>query len=208
MKVTVLGCGGSGGVPLVGGDWGACDQENPRNRRRRVSILVETRGKTLLIDTSPDLREQLLDAGTERIDAVLFTHHHADHCHGLDDLRMLVYRQRAPIPAYMDAETQAELTLRFAYAFTSSAGDDSLYRPLLDDWMAQGAFEAAGVPVTAFEQIHGAGRSLGFRIGDLAYSTDVSELDEVVVQITHYAGWPRGTVALQAAGQAIQQQKT
>lgn len=182
MKVTVLGCGGSGGVPLVGGDWGACDPKNPRNRRRRVSILVETHGKILLIDASPDLRAQLLDAGVERIDAVLFTHHHADHCHGLDDLRMLVYRQRAPIPAFMDAETRAELTLRFAYAFTSSAEAEGLYRPLLDDRIAQGAFEAAGVPVTAFEQIHGDGRSLGFRIGDLAYSTDVSELDDAAFE--------------------------
>lgn len=178
MKVTVLGCGGSGGVPLVDGDWGACNPENPRNRRRRVSILVEAAGQSILIDASPDLRAQLLDAGAKTIDAVLFTHHHADHCHGLDDLRGFVYRRKVPIPAYMSRETQAELTLRFAYAFTSSCRPDKLYRPLMEDRVIEGGFEIAGLAVTPFVQAHGEGSSLGFRIGDLAYSTDVSGLDE------------------------------
>lgn len=178
MRVTVLGCGGSGGVPLVGGDWGRCDPKNPRNRRRRVSVLVETAGASLLIDASPDLRAQLLDAGVTGLDAVLFTHHHADHCHGLDDLRSLVYLRKAPLPAFMDAETRAELTLRFAYAFTSSCPPGGLYRPLLEDRVIEGTFEAAGVRITPFVQGHGEGRSLGFRIGDLAYSTDVSDLDD------------------------------
>ncbi|MCG8355179.1 MAG: MBL fold metallo-hydrolase, partial [Kiloniellales bacterium] len=91
MRVTVLGCGGSGGVPIAdgtpGGNWGACDTSNPRNRRRRVSILVETEGTTILVDATPDLRDQLIDAAVERIDALLITHAHADHCHGIDDLR-------------------------------------------------------------------------------------------------------------------------
>lgn len=179
MKVTILGCGGSGGVPLVGGEWGRCDPTNPRNRRRRVSVLVETSDASILIDASPDLRAQLLDAGVTGLDAVLFTHHHADHCHGLDDLRSLVYRRKAPIPAFMDAETQAMLTLRFAYAFTSSCPPGSFYRPLLEDHVVEDAFEAAGVEVTPFVQGHGEeGRSLGFRIGDMAYSTDVSDLDD------------------------------
>ena len=178
MKVTVLGCGGSGGVPLVGGNWGRCDPANPRNRRRRVSVLVETGGASLLIDASPDLRAQLLDAGVTSLDAVLFTHHHADHCHGLDDLRSLVYQRKAPIPAFMDAETRAVLTLRFSYAFTSSCPPGGLYRPLLEDQVIDGAFEAAGVCVSPFVQGHGEGRSLGFRIGDMAYSTDVSDLDD------------------------------
>ncbi len=178
MKVTVLGCGGSGGVPLVGGEWGRCDPANPRNRRRRVSVLVETAGTSILIDASPDLRAQLLDADVTGLDTVLFTHHHADHCHGLDDLRALVRQRNAPIPAYMDAETQATLTLRFDYAFTSSCPPGSHYRPLLEDRIIDGAFEAAGVRITPFVQGHGEGRSLGFRIGDMAYSTDVSDLDD------------------------------
>ena len=178
MKVTVLGCGGSGGVPLVGNEWGRCNPANPRNRRRRVSILVETSGIGILIDASPDLRAQLLDAGVSELDAVLFTHHHADHCHGLDDLRFLVYRRKAPIPAFMDAETQAVLTLRFGYAFTSSCPPDGLYRPLLEDRVIDGDFAAAGLCVKPFVQGHGQGRSLGFRIGDMAYSTDVSDLDD------------------------------
>jgi len=124
MRIVMLGCGGSGGVPLPdgtpGGHWGVCDPANPRNRRRRASVLVEENKRRLLIDCSPDLREQLVDAGPGRIDAVLFTHAHADHCHGLDDLRALSYRQGGAIPAYMDAPTRQTLTARFDYAFRSS----------------------------------------------------------------------------------------
>lgn len=183
MKITLLGCGGSGGVPLVGGKWGDCDPAEPRNRRRRVSLLVETEGKTLLIDTSPDLREQLLDAAVTHLDAVLFTHHHADHCHGLDDLRALVYG-RAPIPAYMDAATRETLTLRFDYAFASAQSGDQLYPPLMTDHVISGPFEAAGIPVIPFQQRHGPdGESLGFRIGAMAYSTDVSDLEEAAFAV-------------------------
>ena len=182
MRATVLGCGGSGGVPILGqapgGDWGACDPANPRNRRRRVSILVEQGGSILLIDTSPDLRLQLIDAGVTQLDAVLYSHAHGDHCHGVDDLRHLVYAQGAPVPAYMDAATQNVLTTRFAYAFASSHDPGGFYRPLLDDRVVEGPFSAAGVPVVPFRQGHGDETTLGFRIGPVAYSTDVVELDE------------------------------
>ncbi len=182
MKVTVLGCGGSSGVPFVdgtpGGNWGACDPGNPKNRRRRVSILVQQGATVLLVDTSPDLRSQLLDAGVGRIDAVLFTHAHADHCHGLDDLRAMVHARRAPIDAYMDAKTREALIRRFGYAFTSGCGPDSLYRPLLNDRLIEGPLELGGIAVTPFVQGHGPDTSLGYRLGSMAYSTDVTCLDE------------------------------
>lgn len=183
MKVTVLGCGGSGGVPLINGHWGDCDPGNPKNRRRRVSILVEEGETRILIDTSPDLRQQLLDAEVTALSAVLYTHHHADHCHGLDDLRFLVYARQSPLPAFMSAETAAELRLRFAYALVSAAGADRLYRPLLDDRVIEGAFNVGDLSITPFVQIHGPDTSLGFRIGDMAYSTDASDLDERAFEV-------------------------
>src|SRR5579863_2627673 len=109
MKVTVLGCGASWGVPAIGPDWGRCDPSDPRNRRRRGSLLVASRGTTLLIDTSPDLREQMLDAGAARIDAVLLTHAHADHLHGLDDIRIVNRLMGRAIPLFATAETLAEV---------------------------------------------------------------------------------------------------
>ena len=183
MKVTILGCGGSGGVPLAdgtpGGNWGACDPAEPKNRRRRVSILVEDADTFVLVDTSPDLRVQLLDARVTRLDAVLFTHAHADHCHGLDELRGLVYQRRAPIDAFMDRDTGIALTRRFAYAFASSRNPDSAYRPLLRDHTIAGAFSVGSIAVTPFRQGHGAGETtLGFRFGALAYSTDAVTLDQ------------------------------
>lgn len=183
MKVTMLGCGGSGGVPLAsgapGGHFGeGVDPDEPKNRRRRVSVLVETQGRKILIDCSPDLRAQILDFGVDRLDAVLFTHAHADHCHGLDELRALSYAQRRPIPAYMSAATRAALTARFDYAFSSSHGQAQLYPAIMEDHEFDGSFRAAGVPVVAFDQKHGRVYSSGFRIGGFAYSTDCAELDE------------------------------
>lgn len=188
MKLTVLGCGGSGGVPVAGreagGTWGVAKPDNPKNRRSRVSVLIEGEGETpgttasILIDTSPDLRQQILDNGISALDAVLYTHAHADHCHGLDELRGIVYSRRKPIDAYMDAQTRAALTTRFAYAFSSSRTADNLYPALLEDHVIDGDFRVGRIPVTAFTQQHGADRSLGFRCGDIAYSTDASALDE------------------------------
>ncbi|GAB5471038.1 MAG: MBL fold metallo-hydrolase [Rhodospirillales bacterium] len=187
MKVTLLGCGGSGGVPLAdgspGGHWGACDPGEPRNRRRRVSVLVQgsTAGQgAILIDCSPDLREQLLDHPPERLDAVLLTHAHADHVHGIDDLRAYTYRQRQAIPAFMDSETRGVMTRRFDYVFTSSHTESRLYPALLEDVTIEPgqAFQAAGFEVLPFRQQHGHSQTLGFRIGTFAYSTDASALDE------------------------------
>ena len=183
MKITVLGCGGSGGVPLAdgtpGGNWGVCDPDNPRNRRRRVSILVEEGGTTLLVDAGPDIRAQLLESGPGRVEAVLFTHSHADHCHGLDELRSLAMARGDPIDAYMDRRTRETLTSRFDYAFASSHKPNGFYKPILNDIQIEGPVEIGGVRVVPFVQQHGRGTSLGYRFGDAAYSTDVTALDEV-----------------------------
>lgn len=177
MRVTVLGCGASGGVPLVGCDCTVCRSADARDRRRRSSILVEQGAGRLLVDASPDLRAQLLDAGVNRLDAVLFTHAHADHCHGIDDLRLVCRAMNAAVPAYGDAETLAELRRRFAYAF--EAMTTSWFRPALDARVIDGPFDVAGIRVRPFAQRHGPTMvTLGFRFGGLAYSTDVSDLDD------------------------------
>jgi phosphoribosyl 1,2-cyclic phosphate phosphodiesterase len=180
MRVTMLGCGPSWGVPRIGNDWGACDPENPRNRRRRASILVESGEARLLVDTSPDMREQLLDARVSALDAVLLTHAHADHLHGIDDLRTVNRLMGKAIPVYADAATMEEVEQRFGYIFTpiNPAAKSAFYKPSLERRVIDGPFEAAGIAVTPFVQDHGFSRTLGFRIGRFAYSTDVINLDE------------------------------
>jgi phosphoribosyl 1,2-cyclic phosphate phosphodiesterase len=180
MKVTVLGCGGSGGVPLITGDWGRCNPANPRNRRRRVSVLIEQGDTTILVDTSPDLRAQFLEAGVTHLDAVLYTHEHADHCHGIDELRAFGHGRKGVIPAYGTAETMALLRQRFRYIFEQPAGGAGvLYRPLLEARVIDGPFAVGGIPVTPFVQDHGYGTTTtGYRIGGMAYSTDVVGLDD------------------------------
>jgi phosphoribosyl 1,2-cyclic phosphate phosphodiesterase len=178
MKVTVLGCGASWGVPAIGPDWGRCDPADPRNRRRRCSILVESRGAVLLIDTSPDLREQLIDVRVRHIDAVLLTHSHADHLHGIDDLRMVNRLMKKPIPIYADPRTMSEVDRRFGYVLKPELPDKLLSRPTLQPFEIDGPFAAAGLPVVSFAQDHGFSTTLGFRIGPLGYSTDVTELDD------------------------------
>ena len=180
MRVTMLGCGPSWGVPRIGGEWGACDPANPRNRRRRVSLLLETSGANLLIDTSPDLREQLLDAGVRRIDAVLFTHAHADHLHGIDDLRSVNWLMQRGIPVFASAQALADISRRFGYVFdpVKPGAQLAYYKPVLEPQAIDGPFRAAGVDVMPFLQDHGFSKTLGFRIGAMAYSTDVIELDE------------------------------
>jgi len=133
MKVTILGCGGSGGVPLMGPNWGDCNPENPKNRRRRVSIALRQRDTTILVDTSPDLRAQCLDAGISQVSAILYTHDHADHTQGIDDARFLKKPAgQATIPAYGTRETLATLTARFAYIFQQNTeGSGHLYKPFL-----------------------------------------------------------------------------
>ena len=180
MRVTVLGCGGSSGVPLIGNRWYACDPNNPRNRRRRASVMIERDGKILLIDTSPDLREQLLDADVSHIDAVLYTHGHADHTHGLDELREICRLMGRAMPVWGDAQTLEQLERRFDYAFRplEEWAKGFYYRPVLESHIIDGPFVASEVPVVPFVQNHGWTTSLGFRIDNLAYSTDVLALDE------------------------------
>jgi phosphoribosyl 1,2-cyclic phosphate phosphodiesterase len=177
MRVTILGCGASTGVPLIGGNWGRCDPTDRRNRRRRVSVLVEVGPLTILIDTSPDLREQLLDSRVTRLDAVLLTHAHADHLHGIDDLRSINRLMRSAIPLYADARTLTELSQRFGYVLEPVAAG-RYYKPTLVPHLIAGSFEIGGIPVVPFEQNHGFSTTLGYRIGRMAYSTDVTELSD------------------------------
>ncbi len=184
LRFTILGCGSSGGVPRLGGHWGACDPAEPRNRRTRCSMLVERTGPggttRVLIDTSPDMRAQLLSAGVGELDAVVYTHQHADHVHGLDDLRMIVFNMRQRLPVWADADTQDDLISRFGYAFVQPAG--SSYPPILDLNFIDGPFtiDGAGGPIdlTPFDVEHGRIGSKGFRIGGLAYLPDVSAIPE------------------------------
>jgi len=183
MKVTILGCGHSGGTPMIGGiGWGNCDPANPKNRRTRPSILVETNTAHILVDTSPDLREQFLAADIRRVDTVLFTHAHADHLHGIDDLRAINRVMKAPIEAYADAKTWDEIRERFEYTLTPlREGSKFFYKPVLvpHEIVPGETVQIGGMPVTAFEQDHGvAGTSLGYRIGDLGYTTDVVDMPE------------------------------
>lgn len=177
MKLTILGCGGAGGVPSISGGWGKCDPNEPRNRRRRTSALVETDSANILIDTSPDLREQLLDAGVRRLDAVLYTHAHADHLHGIDDLREINRVMQAPIPVYGTAQVLETIGQRFGYVF-KGLEVPYYYKPVLQQVEINGNFGIGDVAVQPFEQDHGTCTSLGFRIGPVAYSTDVVGLDD------------------------------
>ncbi|MDF0599767.1 MBL fold metallo-hydrolase [Psychromarinibacter sp. C21-152] len=196
LRFTILGCGSSGGVPRLGGRWGDCDPDNPKNSRRRCSLLVEREtgdGTTrVLIDTSPDLRAQLLDAGVGELDAVVYTHGHADHVHGIDDLRMVVFNMKRRLPVWADGNTQDDLYSRFAYAFVQPEG--SSYPPILDMHTIDGplTIEGAGGPVTLtpFEVGHGSIDALGFRIGDLAYLPDVAKMtDEAWAAVADLDCW-------------------
>ena len=186
LVATILGCGSSAGVPRLGGpdgagDWGACDPSNPKNRRRRCSLLVKRGGTTVLVDTSPDMREQLLDARVTRLDAVLMTHPHADQTNGIDDLRPLTFIMKKRVDMHADERTLAHISRQFHYCFMAQAG----YPPIITGHIIPEPFEhfaingAGGpIPARAFWQEHGPVRSLGFRFGGLAYSSDVSGLDE------------------------------
>jgi phosphoribosyl 1,2-cyclic phosphate phosphodiesterase len=184
LVATILGCGSSGGVPRLGGIWGDCDPSNPRNRRRRCSLLLERhdRGATtrVLIDTSPDMRAQLLDSGTGVLDGVVYTHAHADHVHGIDDLRMIVFNRESRLPVWADPDTAQSLMSRFAYAFVQP--DGSLYAPILDLHAINAPFQVDGpagpIPFRPFPVRHGQADALGFRIHDLAYVPDISAMTD------------------------------
>ena len=187
LSVTILGCGSSGGVPRVGQGWGACDPSDPKNRRRRCSIFVERGGsdgaKTrVLVDTSPDLREQLLDLGVDGLEAILMTHQHADHTHGIDDVRPLVIKARHRIAMHMDAGTASVVRHAFAYIFETPPG--SGYPPLLDDIRIDSgepfAVEGPGGIIEAlpFQVHHGEIDALGYRFGALAYTPDLNAIPD------------------------------
>ena len=181
MKVTILGCGSAPGVPSLSSGWGKCDPNNPKNRRRRSSILVEDNGVQILVDTSPDLREQLINADVKRLDAVLFTHAHADHIHGVDELREVNRLMKgAAIPAYAGAETLGVLETRFGYVFEGIPPGQVIFRPwLVPNAIAEDTpFTAAGMTIRPFVQDHGFSTTTGFRFGDIVYSTDVLELSD------------------------------
>lgn len=186
LQVTILGCGSSGGVPRPGSGWGACDPANPKNRRRRCSLLVERLASgertSVLVDTSPDLREQLIDADVQHLDAVLFTHDHADHTHGIDDLRPLVLHQRRIVPCYATSITQSSLRERFGYIFEQPEGSGyppiATLHPLVVGHNLTVDGPGGSVVAQPFSMEHGQGyEALGFRFGDLAYASDVSALD-------------------------------
>ena len=190
LALTILGCGSSGGVPRVAQGWGDCDPTNPRNARRRCSVLVERQGEegktVVLVDLSPDLRLQLIEAGVTRLDATLITHGHADHTHGIDDLRPLAIQHRRRQDVYMDAPTAAEVRGKFGYCFTTPPG--SSYPPILQEHRLE-----AGVPcriagpggeieALPFDLEHGDISALGLRFGGLAYTPDVNAIPDAALQ--------------------------
>lgn len=186
LEVTVLGCGSSGGVPRADGNWGDCDPAEPKNLRTRCSLLVRRQGEgaeretTVLVDASPELRLQTARAGVRRLDAVLLTHDHADQVHGLDDVRAFFLRQQARIPCWMDEATWRTMTRRFGYIFEGEGGypaicDREALPPHGVDWAVEGL--SGPIPVRTFDQDHGGVRSVGYRFGGVAYSSDVVGLD-------------------------------
>ena len=198
LTARILGCGSSGGVPRIGNNWGACDPANPKNRRTRCSLLLKRSngaGETcVLIDTAPDVREQLLAAECGQIDSVLFTHDHADQCHGIDDLRALALIQRARVPIWADGATRATLTNRFGYCFQSPEG--SPYPPILEMHAIEVprpvTVDGPGGAITArpFPVEHGVTPTLGFRIDGLAYTPDLHNIrEEEVGQLDDLDCW-------------------
>lgn len=180
MKVTILGCGTSSGVPRIGNDWGACDPTEPRNARRRVSILVNTASTTILVDTSPDLRVQLLDARVGQVDAVIWTHDHADHVHGLDDLRQLFHNAGEPIAGYARPATIAVLRGRFGYVFEGADG----YPATATLAELPDAIRIGDIDVRVVDQPHGSITSAGLRFESdgkaAAYATDFHAMTEAM----------------------------
>jgi phosphoribosyl 1,2-cyclic phosphate phosphodiesterase len=184
LTLTILGCGSSAGVPRPALGWGACDPNNPRNRRRRCSLMAERtspQGTTrVVIDTSPDLREQLIDAGVDHIDAVFLTHEHADQTHGIDDLRSVVLHQRRRIPVYLNQSTAKDVIHRFSYCFISPAGSD--YPPILTQENVEAGnsrtIDGKGgtLELSAFLVEHGNIPALGYRIGKAAYTPDLNDI--------------------------------
>ena len=182
--LTILGCGSSGGVPRVGQGWGACDPAEPKNGRQRCSVLLEREGPSgttrVLVDMSPDLRRQLLSTGITSLDAIVLTHPHADHIHGIDDVRPLVLSAKRRIEVFMDEATSRDVTAKFAYIFRTPPG--SQYPPLLDEQRIVAGtgqvLQGAGGPIEVlpFRLHHGEIDALGLRIGAVAYTPDLNRV--------------------------------
>ncbi|NQV61360.1 MAG: MBL fold metallo-hydrolase [Alphaproteobacteria bacterium] len=179
MRVTVLGCGTSGGVPRIGNVWGVCDPSEPRNRRRRSSILVQSATTTLIVDTTPDMREQCLDINLQHLDAALYTHDHADHVNGIDDLRGFALLRGQRVPVYGDANTLLGLQQRFGYIFAAAKN----YPAIATAHTIAGPFTVGDIDIVPFQQTHGSMESLGFRFGSIAYSTDLNDLPEASFEL-------------------------
>lgn len=195
-QLRILGCGSSGGVPRITGDWGVCDPNEPKNRRTRCSALVTYKATRvvdnivdaasvlrILVDCSPDMREQLLKARVNELDAVLLTHDHADQTHGIDDLRAIVYERRERLNVHMDKATAKTMDQRFGYCFEAPEG--SGYPPILEKHLVSASqteikFRKGPIALSVipFRQIHGPIESVGYRFGGLAYSSDISDLPE------------------------------
>ncbi|MGE4527492.1 MAG: MBL fold metallo-hydrolase [Rhodospirillaceae bacterium] len=196
MKITVLGSGSAAGVPMISAGWGRCDPEEPKNHRLRASVLVESEGATILVDTGPDLRQQLLNAKVRRLDGILYTHAHADHTHGIDEVREINRAMRAAIPVWGMDSTLMSLRNRFDYAFNGfeniTSPDVIIYHPWLIPHVIDTAdpqpFTIGKVEVAPFLQDHGWESSLGFRFGNFAYSTDVTALSENAFAILEGVG--------------------
>ncbi len=186
MKLTILGCGTSAGVPRIGNDWGDCDPYEPKNRRSRVSIIVESGTTRILVDTSPDLRNQFLDNGIDAVDAVIWTHDHADHCHGIDDLRAVFHQTREPIAAYARPFTLDSLKSRFSYAF-----DGHKYYPsICDGRLLDDEVQIGDITVKTVDQPHGSITSAGLRFEQdgkaICYATDFGEVTDNMINL--YSG--------------------
>jgi len=183
MKLRVLGCGTSSGVPRIGNDWGDCDPAEPKNRRRRASILVESDTTRILVDTPPDLREQLLDADVADVDAVIWTHDHADHCHGIDDLRQLFHARGRPVQGYARPETLEALQTRFAYAFDGRGG----YPPTVTGALLADEVVLGDIRIRTVDQPHGHITSAGLRFdgpgGSIGYSTDFNTMTDDMIAL-------------------------
>jgi phosphoribosyl 1,2-cyclic phosphate phosphodiesterase len=191
LEFTLLGCGSSGGVPRADGDWGACDPTNPKNARSRCSLLVRRMGQgpeaetTAIVDTSPDLRLQTAQAGAKRLDGILLTHDHADQVHGIDDVRAFFIRQRAKIACHMDPATEVSMMRRFGYIFEPEGGYPAICERRRipahgAPWSVDGP--SGAIPIATFDQDHGGVRSVGYRFADVAYSSDVVNLDEAAFE--------------------------
>ncbi len=195
MKVTILGCGGAGGVPSLGAGWGKCNPSEPRNRRTRASILVEEGDTRILVDTSPDMREQLLRANTNHLNAVVYTHAHADHMHGIDDLREINRAMGCELPVYADAETLDSIRQRFPYVLQGGPTNGVLFRPWLSIHEAAPRFTLGSMEIATWPQDHGYSQTLGYRFNDFAYTTDVIRLtEEAFAAIAGVKTWVIGTL--------------